>query len=143
MSNFMHFQGKRLHLFFLQREALKKSVCNFILILIICLHYSSLGLLFTLLTTITFIRFNRTPIIMASGRELCYVLLLGNVLYMFHRGQSPSYGNMVVNDDVDVYDDNYDNDNDNSSGNNDGKDDNNKLNYIEIVSLFLNIINSN
>ena len=50
---------------------------------------------------------------------------------------------MVVNDDVDVYDDNYDNDNDNSSGNNDGKDDNNKLNYIEIVSLFLNIINSN
>lgn len=42
--------------------------------------FSSIGLLFTLLTTITFIRYNKTPIIMASGRELCYVLLIGIAL---------------------------------------------------------------
>ena len=38
---------------------------------------SSIGLLFTLFTTVIFIRYNKTPIIMASGRELCYVLLIG------------------------------------------------------------------
>ncbi|XP_064084977.1 metabotropic glutamate receptor 8-like isoform X2 [Macrobrachium nipponense] len=47
---------------------------------IVPLAFSSLGLLFTLLTTITFIRYNTTPVIMASGRELCYVLLAGIAL---------------------------------------------------------------
>ena len=36
--------------------------------------------MFTLLTAITFMRYNTTPIIMASGRELCYVLLTGIAL---------------------------------------------------------------
>uniref|UniRef100_A0A336MIS6 CSON002162 protein n=1 Tax=Culicoides sonorensis TaxID=179676 RepID=A0A336MIS6_CULSO len=39
--------------------------------------FSSIGILFTLFTTAVFIKFNRTPVIMASGRELCYVLLSG------------------------------------------------------------------
>ncbi|XP_069990587.1 metabotropic glutamate receptor 7 [Penaeus vannamei] len=47
---------------------------------IVPLVFSALGLLCTLLTTITFIRFNTTPVIMASGRELCYVLLFGIAL---------------------------------------------------------------
>ncbi|XP_071547188.1 metabotropic glutamate receptor 8-like isoform X2 [Panulirus ornatus] len=47
---------------------------------IVPLVFSSLGLLCTLLTTVTFIRFNTTPVIMASGRELCYVLLSGIAL---------------------------------------------------------------
>ncbi|XP_050687348.1 metabotropic glutamate receptor 7-like [Eriocheir sinensis] len=47
---------------------------------IVPLVFSSLGLLCTLLTTLTFIRFNTTPVIMASGRELCYVLLSGIAL---------------------------------------------------------------
>ncbi|XP_068983173.1 metabotropic glutamate receptor 2-like isoform X3 [Bombus flavifrons] len=41
------------------------------------LIFASIGILSTLFTTIVFIRFNRTPVIMASGRELCYVLLVG------------------------------------------------------------------
>ncbi|XP_076382238.1 metabotropic glutamate receptor 8 isoform X2 [Megalopta genalis] len=41
------------------------------------LIFASIGILSTLFTTIVFIRYNRTPVIMASGRELCYVLLVG------------------------------------------------------------------
>lgn len=41
------------------------------------LTFSSLGILSTLFTTCVFIRYNKTPVIMASGRELCYVLLCG------------------------------------------------------------------
>ncbi|EGI66060.1 Metabotropic glutamate receptor 2 [Acromyrmex echinatior] len=41
------------------------------------LIFASIGILSTLFTTVVFIRFNRTPVIMASGRELCYVLLVG------------------------------------------------------------------
>ncbi|XP_053982400.1 metabotropic glutamate receptor 8-like [Hylaeus volcanicus] len=41
------------------------------------LIFASIGILSTLFTTAVFIRFNRTPVIMASGRELCYVLLVG------------------------------------------------------------------
>lgn len=41
------------------------------------LTFSSIGILLTLFTMCVFIRYNRTPVIMASGRELCYVLLLG------------------------------------------------------------------
>ncbi|XP_076644174.1 metabotropic glutamate receptor 8 [Halictus rubicundus] len=41
------------------------------------LIFASIGILSTLFTTIVFIRYNRTPVIMASGRELCYVLLAG------------------------------------------------------------------
>ncbi|KAG7210717.1 hypothetical protein KM043_012217 [Ampulex compressa] len=41
------------------------------------LVFASIGILSTLFTTVVFIRFNRTPVIMASGRELCYVLLVG------------------------------------------------------------------
>ncbi|KAF5294721.1 hypothetical protein FQA39_LY00205 [Lamprigera yunnana] len=39
--------------------------------------FSSFGILCTLFTIAVFIRYNRTPVIMASGRELCYVLLTG------------------------------------------------------------------
>ncbi|XP_066584649.1 metabotropic glutamate receptor 7-like isoform X2 [Prorops nasuta] len=41
------------------------------------LVFASIGILSTLFTTVVFIRYNRTPVIMASGRELCYVLLVG------------------------------------------------------------------
>ncbi|KZC12066.1 Metabotropic glutamate receptor 8 [Dufourea novaeangliae] len=41
------------------------------------LIFATIGILSTLFTTVVFIRFNRTPVIMASGRELCYVLLVG------------------------------------------------------------------
>ncbi|XP_017757027.1 PREDICTED: metabotropic glutamate receptor 7-like, partial [Eufriesea mexicana] len=41
------------------------------------LIFATIGILSTLFTTLVFIRFNRTPVIMASGRELCYVLLIG------------------------------------------------------------------
>lgn len=44
---------------------------------IVPLTFASVGILSTLFTTAVFIRFNRTPVIMASGRELCYVLLVG------------------------------------------------------------------
>ncbi|KAK5639566.1 hypothetical protein RI129_012058 [Pyrocoelia pectoralis] len=39
--------------------------------------FSSIGILCTLFTIAVFIRYNKTPVIMASGRELCYVLLSG------------------------------------------------------------------
>lgn len=39
--------------------------------------FSSIGILCTLFTIAVFIRYNKTPVIMASGRELCYVLLCG------------------------------------------------------------------
>ncbi|XP_017772969.1 PREDICTED: metabotropic glutamate receptor 7 isoform X2 [Nicrophorus vespilloides] len=41
------------------------------------LIFSGIGISLTLFTTCVFIRYNRTPVIMASGRELCYVLLFG------------------------------------------------------------------
>lgn len=41
------------------------------------LVFSSFGILCTFFTVCVFIHYNRTPVIMASGRELCYVLLLG------------------------------------------------------------------
>ncbi|XP_047741499.1 metabotropic glutamate receptor 8, partial [Hyalella azteca] len=41
---------------------------------------ASIGLMCTLMTAIIFMRYNTTPIIMASGRELCYVLLFGIAL---------------------------------------------------------------
>ncbi|XP_023290502.1 metabotropic glutamate receptor 7 [Orussus abietinus] len=44
---------------------------------VVPLTFASIGILSTLFTTAVFIRFNRTPVIMASGRELCYVLLVG------------------------------------------------------------------
>ncbi|XP_074594692.1 metabotropic glutamate receptor 8-like isoform X2 [Brevipalpus obovatus] len=39
--------------------------------------FASLGIVATIFTLTTFIRFNQTPVIMASGRELCYILLFG------------------------------------------------------------------
>ena len=39
--------------------------------------FSAFGILATLFVIVVFISFNRTPVIMASGRELCYVLLFG------------------------------------------------------------------
>lgn len=44
---------------------------------LIPLTFSTVGIIFTLFTTCVFIHYNRTPVIMASGRELCYVLLSG------------------------------------------------------------------
>ncbi|CAG0920660.1 unnamed protein product [Notodromas monacha] len=44
---------------------------------IIPITFASLGIIFTVLTLAVFVRYNRTPIIMASSRELCYVLLSG------------------------------------------------------------------
>ncbi|XP_019868539.2 metabotropic glutamate receptor 7-like [Aethina tumida] len=41
------------------------------------LIFSSVGILVTIFTTCVFVRYNKTPVIMASGRELCYVLLSG------------------------------------------------------------------
>ncbi|XP_013775002.1 metabotropic glutamate receptor 7-like [Limulus polyphemus] len=42
--------------------------------------FAALGIVFTLFTCAVFIRFSHTPVIMASGRELCYLLLLGLLL---------------------------------------------------------------
>lgn len=42
--------------------------------------FTGLGILATSFTISVFIKYNRTPIIMASGRELCYILLLGIML---------------------------------------------------------------
>ncbi|RWS02765.1 metabotropic glutamate receptor 7-like protein, partial [Dinothrombium tinctorium] len=42
--------------------------------------FASLGIVFTVFTFMTFLRFNKTPVIMASGRELCYILLFGIML---------------------------------------------------------------
>ena len=47
----------------------------------ICL--SGLGILVTGFVIITFIRFNSTPVVMASGRELSFLLLLGCVFCYF------------------------------------------------------------
>ncbi|XP_034939802.1 metabotropic glutamate receptor 8-like [Chelonus insularis] len=44
---------------------------------IVPLSFASIGILITLFTIVIFVRYNRTPVIMASGRELCYVLLIG------------------------------------------------------------------
>lgn len=44
------------------------------------LVYTVVMILWTVLTVLVFVRFNSTPVIMASGRELCYVLLLGCAL---------------------------------------------------------------
>ncbi|KAL3289431.1 hypothetical protein HHI36_022856 [Cryptolaemus montrouzieri] len=41
------------------------------------LVFSSFGIICCIFTTCVFIRYNKTPVIMASGRELCYVLLSG------------------------------------------------------------------
>lgn len=40
---------------------------------IVPLVFSTIGILMTLFTFCIFIKYNNTPIIMASGRELCYV----------------------------------------------------------------------
>lgn len=44
------------------------------------LVFSSIGILVTAFTTGVFIRYNKTPVIKASGRELCYMLLFGILL---------------------------------------------------------------
>ncbi|KAK0093697.1 hypothetical protein PV326_012905, partial [Microctonus aethiopoides] len=44
---------------------------------IVPLSFASIGILITIFTIIVFVQYNRTPVIMASGRELCYVLLIG------------------------------------------------------------------
>ncbi|XP_059488635.1 metabotropic glutamate receptor 8-like isoform X2 [Neocloeon triangulifer] len=41
------------------------------------LAFAVIGILSTIFVLLVFIRYNKTPIIMASGRELCYVLLIG------------------------------------------------------------------
>uniref|UniRef100_A0A1B0DIM6 G-protein coupled receptors family 3 profile domain-containing protein n=1 Tax=Phlebotomus papatasi TaxID=29031 RepID=A0A1B0DIM6_PHLPP len=41
------------------------------------LIFSACGIFCTLFTACVFIKYNKTPVIMASGRELCYVLLIG------------------------------------------------------------------
>ncbi|KAK2710743.1 hypothetical protein QYM36_012050 [Artemia franciscana] len=46
------------------------------------LVFSGLGVIATIFTAFVFLRFHDTPIIMASGRELCYVLLAG-ILFCF------------------------------------------------------------
>ena len=38
---------------------------------------AALGVIATIFVTAVFIKYNKTPVIMASGRELCYVLLFG------------------------------------------------------------------
>ncbi|KAL3080796.1 hypothetical protein niasHS_014901 [Heterodera schachtii] len=42
--------------------------------------FSSVGLLATSFVTLVFLRFNYTPVVMASGRELCYCMLAGIAL---------------------------------------------------------------
>uniref|UniRef100_A0A914H1P1 G-protein coupled receptors family 3 profile domain-containing protein n=1 Tax=Globodera rostochiensis TaxID=31243 RepID=A0A914H1P1_GLORO len=42
--------------------------------------FSSIGLLATSFVTLVFLRFNYTPVVMASGRELCYCMLAGIAL---------------------------------------------------------------
>ncbi|GAB6033504.1 Metabotropic glutamate receptor 8 [Chamberlinius hualienensis] len=44
---------------------------------IIPITFASFGIVVTLLIIAIFMRYNSTPVIMASGRELCYVLLIG------------------------------------------------------------------
>ena len=50
---------------------------------IIPLVFSSLGIVLVAIVFAVFIKFNATPVIMASGRELCYVIQLGLVLCYF------------------------------------------------------------
>lgn len=42
--------------------------------------FSSIGILAIIFVLVVFIKFSKTPVIMASGRELCYVLLFGLAL---------------------------------------------------------------
>ena len=42
--------------------------------------FAAFGILMTLFIFVVFVRFNTTPVIMASGRELCYVLMVGLAL---------------------------------------------------------------
>ncbi|XP_048738559.1 metabotropic glutamate receptor 6-like [Ostrea edulis] len=49
--------------------------------------FTSIGVVLTILVMAVFIRYNETPVIMASGRELCYVLLIGILM---------SYGTSVI-----------------------------------------------
>ncbi|XP_062609120.1 metabotropic glutamate receptor 4-like [Saccostrea cucullata] len=49
--------------------------------------FTSIGAVLTVLVIAVFIRYNETPIIMASGRELCYVLLVGILM---------SYGTSLI-----------------------------------------------
>ncbi len=39
--------------------------------------FSWIGILLTVFVIIIFVRYNDTPVVRASGRELCYVLLIG------------------------------------------------------------------
>lgn len=41
------------------------------------LVFACIGIVFTIFVIIIFIRYNDTPVVRASGRELCYVLLIG------------------------------------------------------------------
>lgn len=41
------------------------------------LLFASIGIILTIFVIIIFIKFNDTPVVRASGRELCYVLLVG------------------------------------------------------------------
>ncbi|XP_020279613.1 metabotropic glutamate receptor 8-like isoform X2 [Pseudomyrmex gracilis] len=49
-------------------------ISPWVLVPLIC---ASIGIVFTIFTLCVFLRFNNTPAIRASGRELCYVLLAG------------------------------------------------------------------
>jgi len=42
--------------------------------------FSVIGIVSVLFVISVFVRYNSTPIIMASGRELCYVLMVGMLL---------------------------------------------------------------
>ena len=41
------------------------------------LSFSGSGIAVTIFVILIFIRYNDTPVVRASGRELCYVLLIG------------------------------------------------------------------
>ncbi|KAI1283205.1 Metabotropic glutamate receptor 3 [Halotydeus destructor] len=45
--------------------------------------FTGFGIVATLFTSVIFVRYNKTPIIMASGRELCYILLFGILVCYF------------------------------------------------------------
>ena len=47
---------------------------------IIPVVFAVIGVLTTLFVLLVFVRFNNTPVIMASGRELCYVIMVGLML---------------------------------------------------------------
>ncbi|CAI9720284.1 metabotropic glutamate receptor 8-like [Octopus vulgaris] len=44
---------------------------------ILPITFSALGIVSTIFVLVTFILYSKTPVIMASGRELCYILFLG------------------------------------------------------------------